>query len=352
MDSATAAITVSGSNIVTLKKMPSERERREKMSFNGQVRQELSRQIAQTHHCRTAELAALLSFCGNILITDEDEIILHFETEQEAVCSVYMQLLKKRFHIESSQVLYEERIRNRSSRYSVEIDEPGLVSEILQAVGVMEPDGSFSEEKPLEDRTFLQKTCCRRAWVKGAFLSAGVISDPDRSYHAELVCTDAETAESAAEIMTSLGLSAAVSKRGRYSPVYIKEGAQISDLLGMIDARVAMMDFENARILREVRGNINRKVNCETANIQKTADAAAAQIEDILFIRSIGGANVLPPILDEMACIRVKYPQKTLQELGNMLNPPVGKSGVNHRLRRISAIAGQLRREQGEDHGK
>ena len=151
--------------------------------------------------------------------------------------------------------------------------------------------------------------------------------------------------------MASLGIQAAVSRRGRHFLAYVKEGSQISDLLGMMGASVAMLDFENARIVREVRGNINRKVNCETANIRKTADASADQIGDIRFIEKILGPGSLPTVLDETARIRLQYPTATLQELGELMDPPVGKSGVNHRLRRISGIAERLRAEQGgEEH--
>ena len=128
--------------------------------------------------------------------------------------------------------------------------------------------------------------------------------------------------------------------------VYVKEGDQIADLLGMMEARKSLLKLENVRILREMRGSVNRKVNCETANINKTVNAAVKQIEDIRYIRDTAGFSGLSNGLDEMARIRLQYPEATLKELGMMLDPPVGKSGVNHRLRKLSAIADALRSKE------
>ena len=128
--------------------------------------------------------------------------------------------------------------------------------------------------------------------------------------------------------------------------VYVKEGDQIADLLGLMEARKSLLKLENVRILREMRGSVNRKVNCETANINKTVNAAVKQIEDIRYIRDTAGFSGLSNGLDEMARIRLQYPEATLKELGMMLDPPVGKSGVNHRLRKLSAIADALRSKE------
>ena len=125
--------------------------------------------------------------------------------------------------------------------------------------------------------------------------------------------------------------------------VYVKEGAQIVDLLNVMEAHVALMEFENVRILKEMRNSINRKVNCEAANINKTVKASARQVEDILYIRDTVGLTTLAEGLEEIALLRIEHPEATLQELGVMLHPPVGKSGVNHRLKKICGIADEIR---------
>ena len=319
------------------------------MSFTGQVKQEIGRQTAAAKHCRIAELAALLSFAGTVLITEDEQISISFRTEQEVVCSTFLRLLKKTFRFPEEQILCEEALRAKTSIYHVLIEDPDAAAQVLRAMDVMDAEGNFRDDLPLTEQPCLKKSCCRKAYLKGAFLAAGTVSNPNRSYHLEFLCEDRNMAGQIRDLLDSLGIAASVSARGRYFPVYIKEGSAISDLLSMMDAKVSMMDFENARIVREVRGNINRQVNCETANIRKTADAAAEQIEDIRYIEKTAGLGSLSRTLDETARIRLQYPSATLQELGEMLDPPVGKSGINHRLRKISSIAAQLRSEQGGD---
>lgn len=133
--------------------------------------------------------------------------------------------------------------------------------------------------------------------------------------------------------------------RKRYYVVYIKEGSQIVDILNVMEAPVSLMELENIRIVKEMRGSVNRQVNCETANINKTVSAAVKQIEDIRFIQSVAGLSGLPESLQEMARIRLERPEATLKELGEALEPPVGKSGVNHRLRKLSLVAEELRQQ-------
>ena len=191
----------------------------------------------------------------------------------------------------------------------------------------------------------LEKECCRRAFLRGTFLAAGTVSDPNRSYHLEFLCNSEEQREQLRLLLEAEGIQAGTARRGRKEIVYLKEGAKIADLLGLMEAHVSLLEFENARIMREVRGNINRKVNCETSNIRKTADAAAGQIEDLRLIEEKMGFAELPKALDETARIRLQYPTATLQELGGLMDPPVGKSGINHRMRKLHLIAEQLRKD-------
>ena len=193
------------------------------------------------------------------------------------------------------------------------------------------------------DGLLIQRSCCKRAYIRGAFLAGGSISDPKKSYHFEIVCRSVPQAKQLCEVMGSFGMDAKIVARKKYQVVYIKEGEQIVDLLNVMEAHIALMDLENVRILKEMRNSVNRKVNCETANISKTVNAAVQQVRDIEYIRNTAGLSSLPDNLQEMALLRLEYPDAPLKELGTYLNPPVGKSGVNHRLRRISEIARDLR---------
>jgi len=190
--------------------------------------------------------------------------------------------------------------------------------------------------------------CCKRAFIRGAFLASGSISDPEKGYHFEIVCSDEQKAEQLRELIRSFEIDAKIVMRKKSYVVYVKEGAQIVDMLAVMEANVALMNLENIRIVKEMRNTVNRKVNCETANINKTVNAAVKQTEDIRLIQEKMGFHNLNEGLAEIAELRLQYPEATLKELGMMLNPQVGKSGVNHRLRKLSQIADGLRVNEEE----
>ena len=188
-----------------------------------------------------------------------------------------------------------------------------------------------------------QSVCCKRAYIRGAFLAAGSVSDPSKSYHFEIVCDKEEQAEHLKDMINSFGMDAKIVKRKKMYVVYLKEGSQIVDILNVMEAHVSLMELENVRIMKEMRNSVNRKVNCETANINKTVSAAVRQLEDIAYIRDTLGFDKLPEGLKDVALTRLENPEVALKELGGLLEHPVGKSGVNHRLRRLSEIADKLR---------
>ena len=169
------------------------------------------------------------------------------------------------------------------------------------------------------------------------------VSDPVKTYHFEIVCLSEAKAKQLQMIMDTFNINARVIKRRKYFVVYVKDSSQVVDLLNIMGAYNALMDMENVRIVKDMRNNVNRKVNCETANINKTVSAAVKQIEDIRFIQMSSAFDELPESLQEMAELRVRYPEATLAELGQLLDTPVGKSGVNHRLKKISLFADELR---------
>ena len=173
-------------------------------------------------------------------------------------------------------------------------------------------------------------------------MAAGSISNPSKSYHFEIVCRSLEQARQLQELMGAFEADAKMVERKDRYVVYLKEGSQIVDMLSVMEAYVSLMNLENVRILKEMRNSVNRKVNCETANINKTVNAAVRQLEDIRKIQAAIGFDELPAPLSEMARLRLEHPDASLKELGTYADPPVGKSGVNHRLRKLSAIAEDL----------
>ncbi|MBQ9631742.1 MAG: DNA-binding protein WhiA [Lachnospiraceae bacterium] len=192
-------------------------------------------------------------------------------------------------------------------------------------------DRCGSESDPSEDAV--------RAAIREAFLAGGSISDPSKSYHLEIATHSRVEAESLVENMSRFDVEGKIHRRKEVYVVYLKDGSDIASMLAIMGAHLALMDFENARILNEMRGSVNRQVNCETANIKRTVNTAVRQIEAIRRIEETIGLESLPPSLQEMARIRLAYPQSSLVKLGAYLHPPVGKSGVNHRLRKIIEIA-------------
>ena len=198
----------------------------------------------------------------------------------------------------------------------------------------------------------IQKDCCKKAFIRGMFLAAGSVNDPNKAYHFEIVVHNKEMAEIVRDVINSFSLDAKIVKRKKYYVVYLKEGSMIVDILNVMEAYVSLMDMENVRIIKDMRNDINRRVNCETANIKKTVNAARRQIEDIEYIERTKGLKYLNDSLRKLAELRLEEPDANLAELGEMLNPPVSKSGVNHRLRKISSIANGLRESNPLEGGK
>ena len=315
------------------------------MSFSSSVKDELSRQMPGARHCQIAETAAILSLCGRVKISASDHFWIEIHTENVAVARKYFTLLKKTFNIRTDVSIRSGINPGRSRTYIVAVREHEEALKVLQAVKLINSQGEIGENLSLIRNVVLQNACCRRAFIRGAFLAAGSISAPEKFHHFEIVCPTEPKAEQLKNIIATFDIEAKIVPRKKYYVVYIKEGSQIVDILNVMEAPVSLMELENIRIVKEMRGSVNRQVNCETANISKTVSAAVKQIEDIRFIQSVAGLSGLPESLQEMARIRLERPEATLKELGEALEPPVGKSGVNHRLRKLSLVAEELRQQ-------
>ena len=312
------------------------------MSFSGEVKEELSRQFHKSRHCQIAEIAAILSFVGK-----SEEIqgkkTLRVYTENISLARKYFLLMRKTFHANVSIAVRQNVYLHKSRIFVISLTVPEEIRRVLLSVKWQNEKGEDIRTLGLVNRILVQNSCCRRAFIRGAFLSAGSMSDPEKSYHLEVVCNGQQRAAQLQEIINSFGMDAKIVQRKKSHVVYLKEGSQIVDMLNVMEAHVALMNLENVRILKEMRNSVNRQVNCETANINKTVSAAVKQIEDINYIQSVRGLDSLSDSLKEIALLRLAYPEAALKELGTYLNPPVGKSGVNHRLRKLCEIAEDLR---------
>ena len=277
---------------------------------------ELLGQVPRSRHCQLAELAGIINMDGAI---DKDTGCLVLESENEIVIHKYEVLMKKAFSVDAGSPLTQGDTKRIMS--ALKLEKPGYAA----------------------DGLILMQTCCKRAYLRGVFMAAGSISNPQKSYHFEIVCKSSSQAEQIQEILKGFDTDAKIVGRKSHYVVYLKEGSNIVDCLNVMEAYVSLMNLENVRILKEMRNSVNRKVNCETANIKKTVNAAVKQIEDIELIRDKTGLEKLSDVLKETARLRLEYPEATLKELGGYFDPPVGKSGVNHRLKKLSAIAEELR---------
>ena len=318
------------------------------MSFSSQVKEELSRHWSTARHCQIAELAAILGMNGHIRKDPQGRVALIFQSENEVVVRKCFTLLKKTFNIETEIHVRQNMGLNKGNVYFICLENYEDSQRILQGIKAIGPDGEVSSQSVQIDSIVFQKNCCKRAFIRGSFLASGSISDPEKFYHFEIVCSTQEKAVQVQQVISCFDIDAKIVMRKKSYVVYIKEGAQIVDILGIMEAGLALMNLENIRILKEMRNLVNRKVNCETANIHKTVNAAVKQIEDIRLIEEKRGLGSLNPGLEQIARLRLEYPEATLKELGEMLSPAVGKSGVNHRLRKLSIIAEELRGNKEE----
>ena len=302
------------------------------MSFSGQIKEELAQVISSPRHCQLAELAALVQFCGHI---EEDGSLL-VQSENPLVIRKCFTLLKKTFKIEA---VAKSQMQTQNYRLFVTGED---AFRVLEALKICDTAGHLMM-RHLTDPVLIKNSCCKRAYLRGCYMAVGSMSDPYKSYHLELVCGLQAQAEQLLKILHDFSLDAKMIVRKKYYVVYMKEGENIADFLNITEAHKALMEFENTRIYKGMRNMVNRKVNCEAANITKTVNAATRQVEDIRLIREKMGLEGLPEPLRQMAYVRLENPQASLGELVKFLDPPVGKSGVNHRLRKLGELAKELK---------
>lgn len=314
------------------------------MSFSLKVKNEVCRTSEISKDEVAAQLSAIMKASGTLGFGFNRAVTFKVVTENPSIARWVFRVLKEYFEIHSKLLVKKSNSLKKNNIYMVLIPEDADVRGLLQHLGIIEEDDYFNINYglPLD---MLKDENCKRAYIRGAFLGGGSISNPEKTYHLEFVTHDEEYANALSKLINSYKLNSKVIQRKNSFVIYVKEGEQIVDLLNIIGAHNALLQLENIRIMKEMRNNVNRIVNCETANLSKTVNAAVRQVESINLIQSEIGLDRLPKNLKEVARLRLEYPDESLKELGAMLNPPVGKSGINHRLRRIEKIADELRKE-------
>ena len=301
------------------------------MTFSSEVKDELIRVTPDVRHCKLAEILAIVYFIGTVSLAETNEMSLRITTEHSGLARKYFTLVKKTFNINTDVVISNSALIKHKHLYSVSIIDDTGAREVLKAVKL------FKNQEPVDglslgSNSVLINSCCKKAFLRGAFLSAGSITDPEKSYHLEIVCNAMEDALFMKELMGDLSLYPKITTRKKSYVVYVKDSEQISLALGLMEATTSLMKFENIR-----------KVNCEAANINKTVLASLSQLEDIQLIKDKMGLDKLTSNLEAVANARLRAPHASLDELGKMIEPQLTKSGVNHRLRKLSSIADKLR---------
>ena len=313
------------------------------MSFSIKVKNELANHISNATHCRIAELAALISMCGSVIIDENNNYKIRVKTETQPTAEKIKKLLWKTFKVNVDISTRENAYSKVGRTYTLLVGDHQQALKILQATKLINENNEIGENFSITNNIVIMKDCCKRAFIRGAFMAAGSISDPNKSYHFEIKCNSEKKAKQLIELLENYNIDGKmVARKGGYV-VYIKEGEGIVDVLNVMEAHVSLMEMENVRILKGMSNYYNRQVNCETANIKKTVATSVRQIDDIDFIIQNKGIDYLPEKLQDIAWVRKENPDASLQELGEMLDPPLGKSGVNHRLRKICQIAQELR---------
>lgn len=295
------------------------------MSFSSNIKDELYQIIGNSRHCQMAELVAVLHY----LCREDEQGNFYIYTDHEELLQKCYKLLLRIF-------------APRKEGEEKPSFEQLCSADVLRTLKLVDDHDRLRSMEEAVDKTFLKQSCCKRAFLRGVFLCSGSVSNPEKGYHLEFVLSGEEFPKQIQSLIGSFGIEAKITTRKKYTIVYIKEGEGIVNLLNVMGAFTSLMDLENLRILKEINNSINRQMNCDTANINKSVAAGRKQIEDIMRIRDCRGFKDLPPNLQEIAELRLSYPELSLKELGEMLDPPIGKSGVNHRLRKLSEIAESL----------
>lgn len=316
------------------------------MSFSSDTKEEIIHHYPGSECCLIAELSAILHLSGSISIGSETSLVIH--TENPALARRCFQIIKKLYNIIAEVTAKDNQHFNKGHLYMLTITGEKNTRTVLKSCGLMKDEDEFVSLVAGIDANLIKKKCCKRAFIKGTFLGAGSVANPEKNYHLEFIVPNEDFCTGFQKILSGFGLNPKVVIRKDNHIIYIKDGEGIVELLHLIGANNAILNLENVRILKQVRNGVNRAVNCETANLQKTLNASYRQAENIKYIEKMIGFEKLSPQLREIAELRMEYPDATLQELSDMLNFSIGKSGVNHRLRKLEEIAMRIRDRKGE----
>lgn len=310
------------------------------MSFSAKAKADLARIMPQNQCCQLAELTALVRLDGIVILNQNQSVSLQFFIEHAGVARKVVKLLKNLFDLPLSVSVQRKKRLKKNNVYVVRVPPGENRREFFALLGIRVQNKKIVVEWPAVSQN---NGCCRRAYLRGAFLGGGSVNNPEGNYHLELITKDIAHVKVLCSMMEKIQLEPKLGRRKQWHVIYLKDSEQIIRFLNVIGAHTALLEFENARIIKDMRNQVNRLVNCETANLNKTVEAGVRQEGNIRYLINKIGYENIPHTLKEVARIRLEHPEVSLKELGEMMDPPLTKSAVNHRLRRLEKMAEDLR---------
>jgi len=311
------------------------------MSFTDEVKHELIRYKNKSRQARRAELAALLRMTGSISISS-GEMAVKLKLRYGDLARMIYTWLKKEYELQVEIRVFQPSRLEKSQSYMLHIPPQEELSALLKDLGILSEDSSLDFSISSE---FLVRGEVGQAYLRGMFIGGGSINHPSSEYHLEFRCDYRSQAEDLIQLLEIFAISSQMIEHQEKYMVYLKEYKKIISLLNLIGAQQAQLKLEHASIIKEVKGDVNRRLNFETANLDKTIEAALDQLEDIDLVEKNIGLENVSDSLREIAKLRRRYPYASLKELGQKLTPTLSKSGVNHRFRRLKKIARDIRRD-------
>ena len=309
------------------------------MSFTAEVKEELSRVMPTRSCCPRAELSALIRVEGTLHIAGGERFRVEVATETAPVARKAIKLMHSLYGLKT-ELTVRRSVLHKTNNYLITVPSQPALPPALADLGILDEAGGLTSGVPA---SLVRRDCCAVSYLRGAFLGGGFVADPHGDFHFELTAETEEHARNLVSLMARFGIEARVTKRRGLYAVYLKGADPIVTFLALVGAHRALLRTEDVRILKSMRNDVNRLVNAETANVQKSAEAAIAQVEDIRYLADVHGLDWLPPALQELAQLRLDHPDVSIRELGEYATPPLSKSAVYHRIRRLEAMAADLR---------
>jgi len=309
------------------------------VSFTAEVKEELSRVMPTRTCCPRAELSALLRVEGTLHISGNERFRVEIATETAPVARKVIKLLHSLYGLKT-ELTVRRSVLHKTNNYLITVPSQPALAPALADLGILDESRGLTPGVPAR---LVRRDCCAVSYLRGAFLGGGFVADPHGDFHFELTAETEQHARDLVALMARFGVEARVTRRRGLYAVYLKGADPIVTFLALVGAHRALLRTEDVRILKSMRNDVNRLVNAETANVQKSADAAIAQVEDIRYLADVHGLDWLPPALQELAQLRLDHSDVSIRELGEYATPPLSKSAVYHRIRRIEAMAADLR---------